>query len=166
MLPLLAALPASASILSASSQAVSTRSSNADYLRVTVIQDQLNATMRDMNDESVAAGSTSSAAPSVGEGAFVLEKEGEGDGGPRGYPEIGGLVISPGDDREAGRIAVPVTRGSGPSTHARRFDNERGGNRQNDPHAAPEPSTWMLLGTGLAMLGGYTMLRRRLAMES
>jgi hypothetical protein len=60
------------------------------------------------------------------------------------------------------------TRDGSVHTRPSRFDNNRGGNhgRHGDPHAAPEPSTWMLLGTGLAMLGGYVMIRRRAAMEA
>lgn len=167
VLALLAAAPASASILSATSQTVGTRSSNADYLRVTVVQDELNATMRDMNDASVATGTIDAQAPSVSEGAYVLQKEGTG-GDPRDNPKLGGLVVSPDDAREGGRLSVTSTGSSVHGTRHGGFDNTRGTNRdrRNDPHATPEPSTWVLLGTGLAMLGGYTMLRRRMAIES
>jgi hypothetical protein len=162
MFPLLAALPASASIFSATSQAVGTKSSNADYLRVTTVQDELNATMRDMNDESVAHGAISAQAPAMGEGAYVLQKEGTGGDKPQGFSKMGDALV-PGDAHETGRVAVSSTGGS---SHTRHFDNNRGthGDRGGDPHAAPEPSTWMLLATGLAMLGGYTMLRRRTAL--
>lgn len=163
MLPLLAVAPASASILSAASQTVGARSSNADYLRVTVVQDELNATMRDMNDESVVAGSIDAQAPSVGEGAYVLQKEGTG-GEPHNNPKLGGLVVTPGDAREDGRMSISSTGSSVRGTRPGHFDNDR--DRHNDPHATPEPSTWVLLGTGLATLGGYTMLRRRLVTQS
>jgi hypothetical protein len=164
MLPLLAAIPASASILSATGQAVGTRPSNADYLRVNVVQDELNTTMRNMNDESLANGSISAQAPSVSEGAYVLQKEGTG-GDARINPKLGGLVISAGDDHEAGRVPISIT-GSGSDHGIRTHPYDSNRDHRNDPHAAPEPSTWMLLGTGLAMLGGYATLRRRLAVEN
>ncbi len=160
MFSLLAAVPASASILSATSQTVGTRSSNAEYLRVGAVQDELNTTMREINDGAAATGGVTAAAPAVSEGAYVLQKDGTG-GRPGINPKLDNL-FSPDDSREGGRLSVTATHG--PRGH---FDNNRGGNRdhRNDPHAAPEPSTWLLLGTGLAMLGGYAMIRRRAAIE-
>lgn len=157
---LAAAAPASASILSATSQTVGARSSNAEYLRVNVVQDELNATMRDINDDATATGGVTASAPVVEGGAYVLQKDGPG-GRPGINPKLNHLY-SPDDTHEGGRLSVTATHG--PRGH---FDNNRGGNRdhRNDPHAAPEPSTWLLLGTGLAMLGGYTMIRRRAAVE-
>jgi len=167
MLPLLAAIPASASILSATGQSVGTRSPNADYLRVTTVQNELNTTMREMNDESVATGGIDAEAPAVEGGAYVLQKDGTG-GNPGINPKLENL-FSPGDAHEGGRMSVN-TNGGSVHTRPSRFDgnNNGGGNRdrRNDPHAAPEPSTWMLLGTGLAMMGGYVVIRRRTVMDA
>ena len=159
MLPLLLAVPASASILSATGQPMG-KSSNADYLRVTTVQDELNTTMREMNSASVANGALSAQAPAIGEGAYVLQKEGDG-GKPMSFGKPGDLFV-PGDSHESGRIAIGSMDGS---THTRHQDSNRE-NHRDDPHAAPEPSTWMLLATGLAMLGGYTVLRRRATVAS
>jgi hypothetical protein len=158
MLSLLAAVPASASILSATGQTMGSRSPNADYLRVSTVQDELNTTMREMNDEAAANGAISAQAPASGGGAYVLQKEGDG-GTPMSFskPEL----FVPGDSHESGRIAIGSKDGS---THTRHLDNNHDTHR-DDPHAAPEPSTWMLLATGLVMVGGYTMLRRRATLE-
>jgi molybdopterin/thiamine biosynthesis adenylyltransferase len=51
-----AASPAAATVLSASSHAVGTKPSKADYLRVTEVQKELDATLADVNDAAVAAG--------------------------------------------------------------------------------------------------------------
>jgi hypothetical protein len=159
MLTLLVAVPASASILSATGQTMGTRSPSADYLRVTTVQDELNTTMREMNDGAAAHGAISAQAPTSGGGAYVLQKEGDG-GTPMSFskPEL----FVPGDSHESGRIAIGSNDGS---AHTRHLDNNHDTHR-NDPHAAPEPSTWMLLATGLVMLGGYTVLRRRAAIDS
>jgi hypothetical protein len=52
------------------------------------------------------------------------------------------------------------------------MDNRRGGggggggNRHGGgAHATPEPSTWMLVGAGLALFGGYVTIRRRTVMD-
>jgi hypothetical protein len=157
MLSLLAAVPAAASILSATGQPM--KSPNTDYLRVTTVQDELNATMRDMNDASVATGAIGAQAPAISDGAFVLQKEGDG-GGTGMFSKPGSLYV-PGDSYEGGRISINTRDGS---THTRHTDNNRGGGN-DDPHAAPEPSTWMLLATGLAMVGGYAALRRKSVIE-
>jgi hypothetical protein len=167
MLPLLAAIPASASILSATGQSVGTRSPNSEYLRVTTVQSELNTTMREMNDEVAAVAGVDAEAPAVEGGAYVLQKD--GTGGNSGTNTKFENVFTPGDSHESGRISINTRDGS-VHTRPSRFDgNNRGGggrDHRNDPHAAPEPSTWMLLGTGLAMIGGYVMIRRRAALET
>lgn len=167
----LAASPAAATVLSASGQAVGTKSSKADYLRVTEVQKELNATMEDMSDAAVASGPLAASAPSSDGPGYILQKEGEGgrhrdDGEP--------FTQSYDDGLDDGRLAGPVTtRGQSPGNYSdnrRTMENSRrgGGNGRHGggAHAAPEPSTWMLLGVGLALFGGYATLRRRAVVES
>jgi len=159
-LALLAASPAMASILSATGQTLKSKPSNAEYLRVTAVQEQLNTTMRDINGETVATGSIESQAPVVGERPYVIQIDGSGGSMPG---NIGELVLTPGDMRDAGRISID--NGSNGRERLGRRGRHDDRNRRNDPYAAPEPSTWMLLGTGLAMLGIYAALRRRTATQ-
>jgi hypothetical protein len=167
-----AAFPASASVLSASGQAVGTRPTNrADYLRVTQVQDELNATTKGLVDEAVVSGALSTPAP-VGDsdGAYILQKEGNGNG--EIDPDFGRLVGAPsggrdtdrlslhsqeGQRRQGGSIGSFGAGGSNGNNGGHRGDRGRHGGAQ----PSPEPSTWMLLGGGLAVLGGYAMLHRR-----
>jgi hypothetical protein len=171
MLSVIAASPASATVLSASNQAVGTKSSKADYLKVTTVQSELNATMAEVNDAAVANGSVSAPAPATGGPGFVLQKDGQGGGEPR-EPGDPWQVITPDDGRVSGRLAVPVSsRGTRAGTYNDQRDGRRGGGggggggRRGGAHANPEPSTWMLLGAGLALMGGYAVLRRRAVFE-
>jgi PEP-CTERM motif len=167
MITLMAAVPASATVLSATNQAVGTKSSKADYLRVTVVQDELNMTMKEMNEASTQAGGVASPAPSVAEGGYnILEKEGDG-GGNRPGGDIGGFVFGGTDGREGGRLSIPNGGGRGTRDVTGTDLGNRGGRgRRGGNHATPEPSTWMLLGAGLALFGGYATLRRRSLLDS
>jgi hypothetical protein len=169
-----AASPAAATVLSASGHAVGTKSSKADYLRVTEVQKDLNESMAQINDDAVSSGPLSAPAPSTGGAGMILEKEGEG--GRRDLPDpFVGQPIDDGLDQD--RLGAPiVTRGGQtPGTYSdnrRHMDNRRGGggggggNRHGGgAHATPEPSTWMLLGAGLALFGGYVTIRRRTVMD-
>jgi hypothetical protein len=174
MITAFVASQASATVLSASGQAVGTKASKADYLRVTHVQAELNTTMKDINDAAVASSPLSAPAPSTGQSGFLLqEREGEGgknygDPTPPGIPHDDGL-----DD---GRLMVPgsIRGGQDPGTYSdnrRSMGNRRGGGGGGNKHgggahAAPEPSTWMLLGVGLALFGGYATMRRRMALEN
>ncbi len=173
-----AASQASATVLSASGQAVGTKSSKADYLQVTQVQKELNATMKDVNDAAVASGPLSAPAPSTGEAGFVLQEK-EGNGG-KSYGDKYPTVLPNDDGLDADRLMVPpsVRGGQNPGTYSdnrRSMGNRRGGGgggggggnkHGGGAHAAPEPSTWMLLGVGLALFGGYATLRRRVAFEN
>jgi hypothetical protein len=162
------AAPASATVLSASNQVVGTKSSKADYLRVTQVQAELDATMKDVNDAAVANGALSSAAPSTEGPGYILQKEGEGGRHREDGDEWS--VVNPGDAHDTGRLSLPVSsRGQMPGTadrHRGNGGNRRGGGGRHGggAHAAPEPSTWLLLGVGLALIGGYALLRRREAL--
>jgi hypothetical protein len=177
MVSVVAASPAAASVLSASSQAVGTKASREDYLQVTEVQKELNATMQEINDAAVANGPLSVPAPSTGEGGF-LSAEREGSSGWVNRESIANPVD---DGLIEGRLSGPVlsARGTRPtpgtfvsdrhSFRYRRGGGHRpggGGGHGGGAHAAPEPSTWMLFGTGLALLGGYVLIRRRAVIES
>lgn len=170
-----AASPAGATVLSASNQAVGTKSSKADYLRVTEVQKDLNSTMEQVNGAAVANGPLSASAPATGQAGYILQKE--GDGG-KSYPDYEPFVDPAMDDGlQGGTLSMPG-RGQTPGTYSsdtrRIIQNDRhnggsgGGSHRKggNPHAAPEPSTWMLLGLGLAMFGGYATLRRRTALQN
>jgi len=164
------ASPVSATVLSASNQAVGTKSSKADYLKVTTVQSELNATLKDVNDATVTNGSIEAAAPANDGPGLILQKDGTGGGThPRGDPWS---IVVPNDGRVPGQMpGVRSTRG-GHQPDA--FSDQRGGRRGGGggggrhgggAHGTPEPSTWMLLGAGLALMGGYATLRRRQVIE-
>ena len=166
---MIGAAPASATVLSASSQAVGTKSSKADYLKVTTVQTELNATIKDINDATVTNGSIEAAAPANDGPGFILEKDGTGGGShPTGDPWS---VITPNDGRVAGQM--PGVRSVRGGHQPDSFNDQNGGRRGGGgggrhgggAHGAPEPSTWMLLGAGLALMGGYATLRRRAVIE-
>lgn len=175
---------ASASVLSASSQAAQPRpAERMDYLDVTAVQNDLNASFQHLADESAASGSLSSPPPRIGTtgGYFVgvgggggIASEPARPGADVSYPAGGG--VSAGDvfaDHNGQGISwLPITAGGGregalgPNRGGNRGGGNRGGGNRGGghrggAHAAPEPSTWMLLGAGLAMLGGYSLVRRR-----
>jgi hypothetical protein len=174
----LAAFPVSASVLSASGQTVGTRTNNrADYLRVTQVQDELNASTRSLTDEVVATGALSTPAPVGGsEAAYVLQREGNGHDTSR--PDVSSLVGDPSGGRDTDRLSLHGAQGAHSGSTIGTFGstnngNHRGGNngkrhgehgRHGGAQPSPEPSTWMLLGVGLAFVGGYAMLRRRQAL--
>jgi hypothetical protein len=168
----IAASPAAATVLSASSQAVGTKSSKASYLRVTEVQKELNATMAEVNDAAVASGPLSAPAPASGEAGFILQKEGEGG---KNYSDDPFVAQANDDGLDHGKVTVPLTprgRITNIDTDSRHHNgNRRGGGggggqgkHGGGAHASPEPSTWMLLGSGLALFGIHMTLRRRNAM--
>jgi hypothetical protein len=181
---LLFSTPALASILSASSQTVQARpAERMDYLDVTAVQGELNVTFGEMADASASSGSLTATAPSVaGEGGFLIASAGNArvsngsaggiggvfggrggrdatwsSGGGRGGRDGGHWGSNRGGNR-GGRGGRGGNRGGG---HGGWNRGGGGGNRGGGVHGAPEPSTWMLLGAGLAVFGGYVMIRRR-----
>lgn len=154
--------PVHASVLSASGQAVRNRPADRlDYLRVTTVQTDLNASLRGMADASAATGSLSAPLPALGRqmGYFSYDFDGSGDVGKNRDP--GDVFGGAGGE---GENWLPTSGQTGHDGTTGNRGNNKGnlrGGRKGGAHAAPEPSTWMLLGAGMAMLGAYAVIRRR-----
>lgn len=168
---LIAAPDAGASILSASSQAVREPAASAPALRdATTLQHDLNASL-------------SNAAADVPAGALVAPSHRVGSGG--------GLVIGTASSYDGGSSRSTYRPFSGSAATDGLFDNQdesigRGhwdptdyrlagkdvtlggfGRRdRGNPHATPEPSTWVLLASALLLMGTYAGLRRRAALAA
>jgi hypothetical protein len=172
-LALLVAGPASASIISASSQALKSRGAErADYLDVTTAQNELNSSLHGMTDAVVPADLSAGSLQSNATGGFVIQSPSTSGGldansvgrfSPQGGQRFGGNSGGYSFNSRGARWAP------GPGDKGKKGGNNVGGDHRrrrgsnSGPQAAPEPSTWMLLATGLLMLGGYAILRRRTA---
>jgi hypothetical protein len=159
---------ANASILSASSEAIREPSTKtAESWNATTVQHDLNASLRDAAEASTVAGPLTSTRTSVAGGGFmVLGSVSMGEGGGGGSrPSYTPLQGSPVIDGVFG-IQRPTTSKLGDSrdSDGPEIISGQGGGRK-DPYATPEPSTWVLFGAGLLLLGAYVGLRRRDAMN-
>ncbi|HXV15034.1 MAG TPA: PEP-CTERM sorting domain-containing protein [Candidatus Krumholzibacteria bacterium] len=172
---------AGASILSASSQAVREPSIEAaGQWTATTLQNDLNASLRDASDASSAAGPLASTRTPVTGGLVV-----NGGGTGASYTPFSGSAAFDGLF-EMNQESGTVTRGSwdpsgpviassgGRGGRDRDRDRDRGRGRYRDrdrprdrpnPYATPEPSTWVLLGSGLLAIGAFAGLRRRQALS-
>jgi hypothetical protein len=151
---------AHASILSASSQAefVSPRR-NCRALERGDAAAGLNASLRDAADATAPSGSLSPNHPSIVGGGLLVN------------PGESGAMFTPFTETGASSDlfemrAEPIGISTGWSSNGTGSGGyETYGRRDRNPYAAPEPSTWMLLGAGLLMLGAYAGLRRRQAVN-
>ncbi len=149
VLTMLGASQASASIISASGQTQSIRpATQVSNLNTTSVQNDLNTTLRSVADETTPSTFTMASAPSNATGGVVLTSTGTANFGVVAGPTS--PLFNPHHGSVNTSFHGPVTYGS--------HHHRRGG---GGTKAAPEPSTWMLLATGLAMLGGGAILRRR-----
>lgn len=172
LLTAIATTQASASVLSASNPTGRVRD-RVDYMNVTTVQNELNTSLKEMTDATAAPGPMSSSGPAFGStGGFLVDSNLDAT--------ENGLDIGTGAIGVSGGIGGQWSLGSG--TGASLFGGSNGGNhgnsngggsgrggnrgggggdRKGGAQAAPEPSTWMLLGTGLVMIGLYAGMRRR-----
>lgn len=164
-LSLVLASQASASVISAASQTARSKPADQiDYLSVTTIQNDMNASMRDASGAAgqVVLGEESATSTS---GGFLLATEASGfsDGEDSstewlivGGAAAGALLLAAAlFDRDEGR-STPLP---GDATRVT-WDPGRGDGGGGGVHATPEPSTWLLLGAGLAMVGVLEFTRR------
>jgi PEP-CTERM motif len=163
VLSILAISNAHASILSASSQAVREPSTEtAGHWNAATLQQNLNASLRDAADATAPSGSLSLNRPSI-VGGGLLVNTGESGAMFTPFTETG----SSSDLFEMRAEPIGISTGwssNGPSSPVVVTGGyETYGRRDRNPYATPEPSTWMLLATGLLVLGAYAGLRRRQA---
>lgn len=175
-LSLLGAASAHASILSASSQAVREPSmSTAGYWTAVTLQQGLNETLRSAA-EATAPSALGSNRPSLAMGGLLVNESGSG------------AAYTPFSESDASNSLFEMPNGSSDAFTSGSWSTEtsrgglqtegRGRGRGRDdwgpgrrdwprdrdnPYATPEPSTWMLLGSGLLMLVAYAGWRRRQA---
>ena len=172
---------ASASVISASSQTARTKAADrVDYLSVTTIQNGLNASLREAADASAPTALAGPSAPSSS-GGFLLTTE---PGSASSYGSPGGSAMEHLFNPDSERGVSAISRGVAPGTIVAGNSGNGHGNRHGDKirdadkdkdkdkgkkdgkggggvHATPEPSTWLLLGAGLTMVGLYEVIRRR-----
>lgn len=159
---LVSASQASASVISASSQTARSKPADrVDYLTVTTIQSDLNASLREAADATAPTALGSRPAPS-NSGGFLLTTE---PGSSAGYRDIGGTTMESLFDPDSEKSVSQISRdfANGPLLGAPGSNNRggRGRGKKEGVHATPEPSTWLLLGAGLTMIGVYEVIRRR-----
>lgn len=175
---LLAASQVNASILSASGQAIQEPSQEASgQWTATTLQHELNASLRDAADYAAPGGTLTAGRAPVTGGLLVSDRA--------TYTPFAGSAAF--DDLLGGGSGGTVTSGSsgrppqfytsggrGDRDRDRDRDRNRGRERGRDrhrdrdkkrdrpnPYATPEPSTWVLLGSGLLLMGAYVGLQRR-----
>ncbi|HEX5131032.1 MAG TPA: PEP-CTERM sorting domain-containing protein [Candidatus Krumholzibacteria bacterium] len=171
---LLLAAPATASVISASSQTARAKPADkVDYLTVTTLQNDMNASMRGVADANAPSALGTASVPSSTSGGFLIGVGGSsvGTGGITG----GGIEPILGSNSNKGGVGNndghhndwSFGRGQGNNNGGKDKDKDKddeewhhGGGGANGVQAAPEPSTWLLLGTGLALAGAFTLLRR------
>jgi hypothetical protein len=172
---LLAASHAGASILSASSQAVREPSAASANWNASTLQHDLNATLELAAKAAAPVGPVASS-PAPASGGLLVNS---GSSGPSfspfiESPALDDLFAMPNDQhtigiaRDSWTIGKPDVAGNpgGGIGNRKDPDKEKDRDRQRDnPYATPEPSTWMLLGSGLLMLAGYAVVRRRTALQ-
>jgi hypothetical protein len=168
-------------VISASSQTARSKPADrVDYLSVTSLQTEMNTTLRQATDASAPTALGLRSAPSTASGGYLLNTDPGrssfqangfasdnlfgSDAGIRtggvSFDGMGpGTIIANGSSSHGGKSNGHGNK-KGPRGDRRR-DWRRDRDKKDGVHAAPEPSTWLLLGAGLAMVGFYEFVRRR-----
>lgn len=167
---LIFASPTSASVISASSQTARSKTADrVDHLSVTTIQNDLNASMHAASVAAVPTALAAQSAPATS-GGFLLATD---PGSASGFQDRGDnstewllaggavgtllvLAMALGDEDSGG---APV----GDASRVTWDPGRGGGGGGGGVHATPEPSTWLLLGAGLVMVGALEAIRRNAA---
>ena len=165
---LIFASQASASVISASSQTARSKTADrVDHLSVTTIQNDLNASMRAASVAAVPTAFEAQSAPATS-GGFLLATDPGSASGFRDREDnstewllAGGavgtlLILAMAFDGDEDRAGVPL----GDASRITGDPGRGGGGGRGGVHATPEPSTWLLLGAGLAMVGALEAIRR------
>jgi len=190
VMTLLAASQVSASIIAASSeyrraQQPAERVTGVDAVSV---QNDLNEALRGVGDESAMGTLSGAHTPKVTAGGFMITSDGGsavsyvGTGSPMdGVLGSGVGNASPGLSGGDFSGLSPGSGGRGGQGNNGRYGNRDGRREMKDKgrrgdqgrgrhsgggetggvQVAPEPSTWLLLASGLALLGAYGVMRRR-----
>jgi hypothetical protein len=170
---LLFASNAGATILSASSQAVREPASGTAGMRdATTVQHDLNASLRDAATSVPTGSLVALPRASAGSGGLIITGTSSLTGGTTGSTYQPFNSSSAYDnlfdsyDESIGQIYWdPAARRGGDGTTAGGIGI--GGRRDRDnPVATPEPATWLLIISGLLLVGTYARLRNRFATET
>jgi hypothetical protein len=183
---LIAASQVSASIISASSEyRRAEQSARVAEVDAVSVQNDINAELRGVGDEGAVGTLSGVRAPRTTTGGFMITSGGRsaaayvgsghdpmdgvlGSNGGNASPGLGGgsvADLSPGRGGRHGRDRDDKKSFKDKGKKGDKGRGRHGGGDRNGVQVAPEPSTWLLLATGLGLMGAYGVMRRRQAVR-